>query len=84
MPRIMIPPLPDSGGSEQDSFKGFAKAILSEPKSEITPADDVLAKLHSAKQKIDAKLAEVRRELAKRNSTKPKRSGRSYRNRQWT
>ncbi|HLG99280.1 MAG TPA: hypothetical protein VKX49_23415 [Bryobacteraceae bacterium] len=75
MPREkMIPPLPESlGGSVHDRFKRFAKAVLSVPKTEITPAEEVLEKLESEKQKVDAKIAEVRRELSKRKTTPPKR-----------
>ena len=69
MPRKMIQPLPDSlGESEQARFKRFAKAVLAVPKSEIMPAEEVLARLQAEKQKVDAKLAEVRQEIAKRKS----------------
>jgi hypothetical protein len=66
----MIPPMPDSGGSAQDRFKRFAKAILAVPKSEITPPEEALAKLEAQKQRIDAKIADVSRELAKRKATR--------------
>jgi hypothetical protein len=39
--------------------------------------EHALAKLEAEKQKIDAKLAEVRRVIAKRKSPKPKRSSHS-------
>jgi hypothetical protein len=69
----MIPPLPESwGGTEHDRFKRFAKAVLSVPKTEITPPEETIAKLQAEKQKVDAKIAEVRRELAKRKSARSK------------
>jgi hypothetical protein len=71
MRRKMIPPLPESlGGSEHERFQRFAKAVLSVPKTEITPPEEMIAKLESEKQKVDAKIAEVRRELAKRKTTR--------------
>jgi hypothetical protein len=74
----MIPPLPESlGGSEHERFKRFAKAVLSVPKTEITPPEEVIAKLQAEKQKVDAKIAEVRRELTKHKTAKPKPSNRS-------
>lgn len=74
MPRKkMIPALSGpEGESEHDRFKRFAKAVLAVPKSEITPAEEALAKLQDEKQKIDAKLAEVRLELAKRKANRSK------------
>ena len=73
MHRKMIQPLPDTfGESEQGRFKRFAKAILAVPKSEITPPEEALAKLEVQKQKIDAKIADVGRELEKRKATKAK------------
>ena len=68
MPRKMLPPLPPTGESEHDRFKRFAKAILAVPKSEITPPEQALAELQAQKQKIHAKIGEVRREIAKRKS----------------
>ena len=73
MHRKMIQPLSESlGDSAQARFKRFAKAILAVPKSEITPPEEALAKLEAQKQRIDAKLSDVRRELAKRKATKAK------------
>jgi hypothetical protein len=70
----MFPPLPEiPGESQQDRFRRFAKAILAVPKAEIMP-EEAFAKLESQKQRIDAKLADVRRVLAKRKaepSTRP-------------
>jgi len=58
--------MPESAESEHDRFKRFAKAILAVPKSEITiPAEQVLSKLEAEKHRIDAKIADVRREIAK-------------------
>jgi hypothetical protein len=62
------------GESEQDRFKRFAKAILAVPKSEITPPEEVLTKLEAQKQSIDAKIATVGRELAKRKSNRRRAS----------
>jgi hypothetical protein len=63
----MIQPLPEAlGDSAQARFKRFAKAVLAVPKSEITPPEEALAKLKAQKQRIDAKIADVGRELAKR------------------
>jgi hypothetical protein len=45
----MFAPLPGSNETPHDRFKGFAKAILAVPKSEITPAEKVLSKLESQK-----------------------------------
>lgn len=74
----MIPPLPDSlGGSEHERFQRFAKAVLSVPKIEITPPEEVIAKLQAEKHKVDAKIAEVRQEITKRKATPPKRSSHS-------
>jgi hypothetical protein len=71
----MIQPLPESlGDSAQARFKRFAKAVLAVPKSEITPPEEALARLEAQKQRIDAKLSDVRRELAKRKATKAKPS----------
>jgi hypothetical protein len=68
----MIPPLPESlGDSEHQRLARFAKCVLAVPKSEILPAEEVLAKLEAEKQKVDAKLAEVRRELVKRKGANP-------------
>jgi len=76
MPRSkMIPPLPESNEPEYDRFKRFAKALLAVPKAEITP-EDALAKLEDEKRRVDAKIAEVRRVLAKRKVPNPKRSSR--------
>lgn len=70
--RKMMPPLPDTlGGSEHDRFRRFAKALLAVPKSEVTPVEKTLTKLESDKRKIDAKLVEVRREMARRKSKTP-------------
>jgi hypothetical protein len=72
----MLPPLPElPGESQQDRFKRFGQALLAVPKSEIMP-EEALAKLESQKQRIDAKLNEVRRVLAKRKA-KEKPSNRS-------
>jgi hypothetical protein len=65
----MIQPLPESlGGSARERFKRFAKAVLAVPKSEVTPPEVALAKLEAQKQRIDAKIAAVGGELAKRKS----------------
>lgn len=67
----MIQPLPDSlGRSEHDRLKRFAKALLAVPKAEIMPEETLasLARLEAQKLQIDAKLADVRRTLAKRKS----------------
>jgi hypothetical protein len=78
MQRKMIQPLPEAlGDSAQARFKRFAKAVLAVPKSEVTPPEETLAKLETQKKTIDAKIAEVGRELAERNTGKPKRSSRS-------
>jgi hypothetical protein len=75
MRRKMIPPLPESlGGSQHERFQRFAKTILSVPKTEIMPAEEVLKKLQAEKQRVEAKLAEVRRELAKRKPVRRKQS----------
>jgi hypothetical protein len=75
MQQKMIQPLPETlGDSPHDRFKRFAKAVLSVPKDEITPPEEALAKLEAQKQQIDAKIADVGRELAKRKVTKPKPS----------
>lgn len=75
MPRKMFPPLPPTGEPEYDRFKRFAQALLAVPKAEIMP-EQALAKLEAEKQKIDAKLAEVRRVL-KEQRHKARRSSRS-------
>ncbi len=65
--RKMIAPLPDNlGGSPHARFKQFAKALLSVPKSEITPVEETLAKLETQKRQIEGELADVRRELKRR------------------
>jgi len=75
MQRKMIQPLPEAlGDSAQARFKRFAKAVLAVPKSEVTPPEETLARLEAQKQSIDAKIADVGRELAKRKASKPKRS----------
>lgn len=67
--RKMIPSLPDSlAGSEHDRFKGFATALPAVPKSEITPIEQILAKLEADKLKNDAKIVKARRELRKKRS----------------
>ncbi|HZT31367.1 MAG TPA: hypothetical protein VFA33_15875 [Bryobacteraceae bacterium] len=77
MPRSkMIPPLPESNEPEYDRFKRFAKALLAVPKAEITP-EDTLAKLEDQKRRVDAKIAKVRRILAQRKTSGPRRSSRS-------
>jgi hypothetical protein len=69
MPRKMLPALPDSGGSENERFVRFAKAILAVPKAEITPTtDESLKKLEAIKLKLEGQLAKIRVELAKRNT----------------
>lgn len=61
----MIPPVPEAwGGFAHERFRRFAKAVLSVPKSEITPAKEVLAQLEAERDRVDAKIAAVRRELA--------------------
>jgi len=50
-------------------FDTILTALLAVPKSE---AREVLTKLEAEKRKVDAKLAEVRRELAKRKGTRRK------------
>jgi len=64
----MMPPFPATDESEHDRFVKFARAILAVPKSEITPPEQTLAILEAKKQKVDAKIAEVRREMAKRKA----------------
>ncbi len=61
MPRSkMIPLAPESlGGSEHDRFKRFAKAVLSVPKTEITPTEELLEKLQSEKQKVDPECSQA-------------------------
>jgi hypothetical protein len=62
----MFPPLPEiPGESQQDRFRRIGQALLAVPKSEIMP-EAALAQLEAQKQKIDAKLAELRREMARR------------------
>lgn len=69
--RKMIPPLPESlGGSEHERFQRFAKAVLSVAKTETKPAEEVLAKLEAEKNKVDAKIAEVRRAITQRKSSR--------------
>ncbi|MGD0499482.1 MAG: hypothetical protein ABSC23_13715 [Bryobacteraceae bacterium] len=66
--RKMLPPLPEiPGESTQDRFKRIGRALLSVRKSEIMP-EKALAQLEGQKRRIDAKLAEVRREMAKRKT----------------
>jgi hypothetical protein len=69
----MIQPLLETlGGSANDRFKWFAKAVLAVPKSEVTaPVDEALSQLESQKHQIDAKIADVRRELTKRKAKSP-------------
>lgn len=73
MRQKMFSPLPESNETPHCRFKRFAKAILAVPKSEATPAEQVLSKLEFQKHEIDAKIAEVRRELAKRKAIRQKR-----------
>ena len=69
MPRAkMMPPLPETDESEHERFKRFAKAILSVPRNEIVSPEEALAKLQAQRQKIDAKIDEVRRALVKRKA----------------
>ena len=68
--RKMIPPLPESTEPEYDRFKRFAQALLAVPKAEIMP-EDALVKLEDQKRRVDAKIAEVRRVLKSRRSSKP-------------
>jgi hypothetical protein len=70
MPRQkMIPPLPDTmGASETDRFKRFASAILAVPKMEIEAPEQAIARLQAEKRRIEAKIAAVRRAVAKRKS----------------
>lgn len=68
--RKMIPPLPESNQSEYDRFRTFAKALLAVPKAEIMP-EEALTKLEDEKRRVDAKIAEVRRVMKKRTSSKP-------------
>jgi hypothetical protein len=73
MRRTAIPPPPDSlGGSEHERFQRFAQAILAVPKSEVAPPEEALAKLEAQKQRIDAKIAEVGRQLGKRKISRRK------------
>jgi len=51
----MIPPIPESGESDHDRFKRFAKAILGVPKSEITTTTTVAVAM---KQKLSRTLHE--------------------------
>jgi hypothetical protein len=67
----MLPPLPESNESEYDRFKRFAQALLAVPRSEIMP-EEALEKLKAQKQRIDAKIAEVGQEMAKRKAKPPK------------
>jgi hypothetical protein len=63
----MMPPLPSlAGESEHARFKRFAKAILAVPKAEIPTAEEAITRLKAKRQKIESKLAAVRREVAKR------------------
>lgn len=68
--RKMIPPLPESNQSEYNRFKRFAQALLAVPKAEIMP-EEALAKLEDEKRRVDAKIAEVRRVMKTRTSSKP-------------
>jgi hypothetical protein len=69
----MIQPLPEAlGDSAQARFKRFAKAVLAVPKSEITPPEETLAKLEAHKQQIDAKIADVGRDLARQKAKSSK------------
>jgi hypothetical protein len=70
----MFPPLPEiPGESQQAPLKRFGRALLAVPKSKIMPEEN-LPKLGSQKQRIDAKLADVRRFLAKRKEEPSSRS----------
>jgi hypothetical protein len=66
----MTPPPPLTDQSEYDRFKRFTKATLSDPKSEITPPEQALAKLESERQKAGAKIVKVQREMAKQKSAR--------------
>jgi hypothetical protein len=66
----MIPPMPESGQSEYNRFRHFAKALLAVPKAEIPTAEEALSKLEDEKQQIDANIAAVDRELKKRKAAK--------------
>ena len=72
MRQKMLPPLPDSGESAHDRFKRFAKAILAVPKSELPTPEQAIEKIQAQKQRIDAKIAEVRQKIGKPKS--PRRS----------
>ena len=68
MRRKMLPPLPHSGESEHDRFKRFAKAILAVPKSELPTPEQAIERLEAQKDRIDAKIAEVRQKIGKPES----------------
>lgn len=74
MPRRMFDPMPDTGESEHDRFKRFAKAILSVPKTEVPTVKKTVADLKGEKRKIDAQLEAVQQEIAKRKGAPRKRS----------
>jgi hypothetical protein len=67
----MIPAISDSTGSPHDRFITFAKAILAVPKSETALTAEDLPQLEAEKQKMEAQLAAVRREIAKRKARAP-------------
>jgi len=64
----MIAPLPQSNEPEHDRFKHFAKAILSVPRTEIETPEQAIFRLEAEKKKIEGKIAEIKREKARRKT----------------
>lgn len=60
--------MPDTGESENDRFKRFARAILSVPKAEVPTVKKAVADLKGEERKIDAQLEAVQQEIAKRRA----------------
>ncbi len=72
MPRKMFPSLPEiPGESRQDRFRRIGRALLSVPKSEITP-EESLAKLKAKKKLIQGKIEELNRTMAAKKSKRLK------------
>jgi hypothetical protein len=59
--------------SADSRYTEFLKAILAVPKSEITSPEETLAKPEAQIQKINTKIADVRRVLAKRRTSEQSR-----------
>ena len=51
-----MPPLPETGESEYDRFKRFAKAILAVPKSQIETPEQILLRLKAERRGSKARL----------------------------